>query len=61
MSKAGKTSLVWGIIITVISFGLLLAGIIVRIEYNNSRNNYYYYYYSKNPIQLINTNSNQAR
>lgn len=58
MSKAGKTSLVWGIIITVISFGLLLAGIIVRIEYNNSN---YYYYYSKNPIQLVNTNSNQAR
>ena len=58
MSKAGKTSLVWGIIITVISFGLLLAGIIVRIEYNNSN---YYYYYSKNPIQLVKTNSNQAR
>lgn len=58
MNKAGKTSLVWGIIITVISFGLLLAGIIVRIEYNNSN---YYYYYSKNPIQLVKTNSNQAR
>ena len=58
MNKAGKTSLIWGIVVLTLSLVLLIVGIVVRIEYNES---YYYYYYSDNPTQLVLNNSNQAK